>query len=151
MYEVSEGIESKNEKISSTLGSVGQFIMSFIETVVVALVISVVLYLFIMTPHEVFGNSMHPTYQNGEYLMANKIQYKLFGDPERGDVIIFKYSDTQDFIMSFFHSFLHDVKVSGWTWHTCSRWVLQIFHHAVEFVRCDIDAVMIGLSIHSNS
>ena len=98
MYEVSEEKTSSNEKISSALGSVGQFIMSFIETVVVALVISVVLYLFVMTPHEVIGNSMHPTYQNGEYLMANKIQYKTFGEPERGDVIIFKYSDTQDFI-----------------------------------------------------
>ena len=98
MYEIAEEKKSSNEKLSSALGSVGQFIMSFIETVVVALVISVVLYLFVMTPHEVFGNSMHPTYQNGEYLMANKIQYKILGDPERGDVIIFKYSDTQDFI-----------------------------------------------------
>jgi signal peptidase I len=29
--------------------------------------------------------------------MANKLTYK-FGEPRRGDVIIFKYSDTQDFI-----------------------------------------------------
>jgi signal peptidase I len=29
--------------------------------------------------------------------MANRISYRL-GEPERGDVIIFKYSDTQDFI-----------------------------------------------------
>jgi len=50
-----------------------------------------------MTPHEVIGNSMHPTYQNGEYLMANKLVYR-FKEPQRGDVIIFKYSDTQDFI-----------------------------------------------------
>ena len=50
-----------------------------------------------MTPHEVIGNSMHPTYKNGEYLMANKITYRI-KDPQRGDVIIFKYSDTQDFI-----------------------------------------------------
>jgi signal peptidase I len=40
---------------------------------------------------------MHPTYKNGEYLMANKITYKV-KEPQRGDVIIFKYSDTQDFI-----------------------------------------------------
>ncbi len=50
-----------------------------------------------MTPHEVIGNSMHPTYKNGEYLMANKVTYRI-KDPERGDVVIFKYSDTQDFI-----------------------------------------------------
>jgi signal peptidase I len=85
------------EKTSSVLASIGKFIFSFIETIVIALVISVVLYLFIMTPHEVVGRSMYPTYQDGEYVMANKIVYEI-ADPKRGDVIIFKYSDTQDFI-----------------------------------------------------
>ncbi|MHC1716714.1 MAG: signal peptidase I [Candidatus Dojkabacteria bacterium] len=98
MYEQQDnGNVTQTEKISSVFSSISQFILSFLETVVVALVISVVLYLFIMTPHEVVGNSMHPTYKNGEYLMANKISYRI-GDPKRGDVIIFKYSDTQDFI-----------------------------------------------------
>jgi signal peptidase I len=98
MYEAekTENISGK-EKITGVLGSIGTFIYSFIETVVIALVIAVVLYLFIMTPHEVPGNSMHPTYKNGEYLMANKLTYR-FGEPQRGDVIIFQYSDTQDFI-----------------------------------------------------
>ncbi len=98
MYETTPEpqLEAK-EKVSSFFASIGQFLFSFLETVIVALVITVVLYLFVMTPHEVVGNSMHPTYKNGEYLMANKISYKLH-KPERGDVIIFKYSDTQDFI-----------------------------------------------------
>ena len=98
MYEIEkEEPKSGKDKAVSILGSIGTFIYSFIETVVIALVIAVVLYLFIMTPHEVLGNSMHPTYKNGEYLMANKLTYR-FGEPKRGDVIIFKYSDTQDFI-----------------------------------------------------
>lgn len=95
MYEQNE--ESTKVKATEVLGSIGSFIYSFIETVVVALVLAVVLYLFIMTPHEVVGKSMEPTYKNGEFLMANKIVYK-FSEPKRGDVIIFKYSDTQDFI-----------------------------------------------------
>jgi signal peptidase I len=98
MYEIEkEQPKTVKDKAVNILGSIGTFIYSFIETVVIALVIAVVLYLFIMTPHEVLGNSMHPTYKNGEYLMANKLTYK-FGEPRRGDVIIFKYSDTQDFI-----------------------------------------------------
>lgn len=97
MYESETEELTQTEKISSVLGSIGKFILSFIETVVVALVISVVLYLFIMTPHEVVGNSMHPTYKNGEMLMANKVLYRV-KKPERGDVIIFKYTETQDFI-----------------------------------------------------
>lgn len=97
MYESEEKIETPTQKISSAFASIGKFIMSFLETVVVALVISIVLYIFVMTPHEVVGNSMHPTYKNGEYLMANKVTYQI-KEPQRGDVIIFKYSDTQDFI-----------------------------------------------------
>ena len=97
MYDSEPEVLTTTEKISSVLGSIGKFIMSFLETVVVALVISVVLYLFIMTPHEVVGRSMDPTYKNGEMLMANKILYKM-KKPERGDVIIFKDSETQDFI-----------------------------------------------------
>jgi signal peptidase I len=98
MYEIEkEEPKTFKEKILNILGSIGTFIYSFIETVVIALVIAVVLYLFIMTPHEVLGNSMHPTYKNGEYLMANKLTYR-FGEPKRGDVIIFEYSETQDFI-----------------------------------------------------
>jgi signal peptidase I len=95
--EPSKEEKGKVEKISSVFASIGKFIFSFIETIVVALVISVVLYLFIMTPHEVVGRSMYPTYEDGEFLMANKIQYQI-SEPKRGDVIIFKYSETQDFI-----------------------------------------------------
>ena len=98
MYEIEkEEPKQGKEKVVSILGSIGSFIYSFVETVVIALVVAVVLYLFIMTPHEVLGNSMHPTYKNGEYLMANKVVYR-FSQPKRGDVIIFKYSETQDFI-----------------------------------------------------
>jgi len=92
MYENTQEEVTKTEKVSSAFASVGKFIVSLLETVVVALVISIVLYIFIMTPHEVIGNS-----KNGEYLMANKITYRI-REPERGDVVIFRYSDTQDFI-----------------------------------------------------
>lgn len=97
MYEIEEQKITGTEKVATIFASIGQFLLSFLETIVVALVISVVLYLFIMTPHEVIGSSMYPTYKDGEYLMANKVVYKL-SEPKRGDVIIFKYSDTQDFI-----------------------------------------------------
>ena len=97
MYETEEAKPTSTEKIAAVFASIGQFLLSFLETIVVALVISIFLYLFIMTPHEVVGRSMYPTYKDGEYLMANKIVYR-FSEPKRGDVIIFKYSDTQDFI-----------------------------------------------------
>lgn len=63
--------------------------MDFLETIVVALSIFVVVYLFLVQPHEVKGSSMEPTFHNNEYILTDKISYRL-ADPQRGDVIIFK-------------------------------------------------------------
>lgn len=98
MYEIVE--EEKKTGLSfltDMLGSIGGFLFESIEAVIIALALSVVLYLFLFTPHEVLGRSMFPTYKNGEYLIANKIVYQL-KQPEQGDVIIFRYSATQDYI-----------------------------------------------------
>ncbi|MCK9368485.1 signal peptidase I [Candidatus Dojkabacteria bacterium] len=97
MYEQNSQKKTFMESVGGVFAAVGGFLFSSIEAIVIALAISVVLYLFFMTPHEVVGTSMVPTYQNGEHLIANKVIYKLT-KPKRGDVIIFKYSDTQDFI-----------------------------------------------------
>lgn len=96
-YEQEVRERTSMEKFSTGLAAIASFIFSGIEAIVVALAISVVLYLFFMTPHEVVGTSMVPNFLNGEHLIANKISYR-FTEPKRGDVIIFKYSDTQDFI-----------------------------------------------------
>jgi signal peptidase I len=49
----------------------------------------VMVYLFLLSPQEISGASMEPNFHNGEYILTNKIQYKL-QDPVRGDVVIFK-------------------------------------------------------------
>lgn len=98
MYELPE--EQPKEAmdfVTEGLANIGSFIFESIEAIVIALALSVVLYLFLFTPHEVVGRSMYPTYQNGEFLIANKIAYR-FGEPQQGDVIIFKHSATQDYI-----------------------------------------------------
>jgi signal peptidase I len=97
MYQQEKVERTIFEKTSYFFAALGGFIFSSIEAIVVALAISVVLYLFLMTPHEVVGTSMVPNFQNGEHLIANKIAYQI-GKPERGDVVIFQYSETQDFI-----------------------------------------------------
>lgn len=97
MYDKKEDRKSFFEILGTIFGSIGSFLFSSIEAIVVALSISVVLYLFFMTPHEVVGSSMFPTYQNGQHLIANKVVYKV-AHPKRGDVVIFKYSEREDFI-----------------------------------------------------
>lgn len=65
------------------------FFLDFLETSVVGLSIFVVAYLFLVQPHEIKGSSMEPSFHNGEYILTDKISYKM-RSPERGEVIIFK-------------------------------------------------------------
>ena len=64
-------------------------IFDFLQGIVVVMAIMVMVYLFIMSPQEVNGESMEPNFHNNEYILTNKITYK-FREPIRGDVIIFK-------------------------------------------------------------
>lgn len=61
----------------------------FLQGIVVILAVMVMVYLFIMSPQEINGASMEPTFYNGEYILTNKVLYK-FRAPKRGDVVIFK-------------------------------------------------------------
>ena len=79
----------KDTILVKSVKSTVNFFFDFLETIVVALSIFVVVYLFILQPHEVKGNSMEPNFQNNEYIITDKISYR-FSDPKRGDVIIFK-------------------------------------------------------------
>lgn len=68
---------------------IGGFFLDMIETFVIALSIFLIVYLFIMQPHQVNGASMYPNFKDGEYLLTDKISYKT-GSPHRGDVIVFR-------------------------------------------------------------
>ncbi len=54
----------------------------------ISLAVFVLVYLFLFQPHQVEGRSMEDTFQNGEYILTDKISYR-FREPERGDVIVF--------------------------------------------------------------
>ncbi len=69
--------------------SIGNFILEFVQSIVLALSVFVLLYLFVAQPNEVKGNSMLPNFVNGEYLLTDKLSYQL-GQPKRGDVVVFK-------------------------------------------------------------
>lgn len=58
------------------------------ETVVISLSIFLVVYLFLLQPHQVNGQSMVPNFQSGDYVLTDKISYKI-GNPKRGDIIVF--------------------------------------------------------------
>ena len=70
-------------------------IFDFLQGIVVFLAVLVMIYLFIMSPQEINGQSMFPTFHNGEYILTNKVEFK-FADPHRGDVVIFKSPANKD-------------------------------------------------------
>lgn len=53
-------------------------------------VIVIPLRLFVISPFVVDGESMHPTFENLDYLIIDEISYR-FESPQRGDVIVFRY------------------------------------------------------------
>lgn len=86
--EMAESEVSQNHP-HSLVRRISNFFMDFLETIVVALSIFVVVYLFLVQPHEVKGSSMEPNFQNNDYILTDKISLKLH-EPARGDVVIFK-------------------------------------------------------------
>lgn len=65
------------------------FILDFVQSIVLALSVFVLMYLFVAQPNEVKGSSMMPNFVDKEYLLTDKLTYQL-SDPKRGDVIVFK-------------------------------------------------------------
>jgi len=65
-------------------------IKEFIQMGLIALVIVIPIKYFLIQPFYVKGASMEPNFHEYEYLIINKIIYRL-GNPKRGDVIVFKY------------------------------------------------------------
>jgi len=66
------------------------FVWEIVKIVIIALVIVVPIRYFLFQPFFVKGQSMEPTFENGDYLIIDEISYK-FRDPQRGEVIVFKY------------------------------------------------------------
>lgn len=77
----------------------GTYLIDFIETLVVFGAIFALIYLFVAQFHKVSGNSMLPTMHDGDYLITEKISYKL-NQPKSGDIVVLQNpkDESQDFI-----------------------------------------------------
>lgn len=67
----------------------GAFFLDVSEVIVFAIGIFFFVYLLIMRPHKIEGESMMPNYQNSEYLLTEKVTYYL-NKPKRGDVVVLR-------------------------------------------------------------
>ena len=76
-----------------------QSFWELVRFVFMALIIVIPIRVLIAEPFIVSGNSMVPTFANGDYLIIEKISYKL-DTPKRDDVAIFRYpNDTTKFFI----------------------------------------------------
>ncbi|MAG12861.1 signal peptidase I [bacterium] len=75
------------------------FFTEVVKFVFLALIIVVPIRVFVAQPYIVSGNSMIPSFHNGDYLVVDQLSYR-FKEPERGDVIIFRFpNDTSKFFI----------------------------------------------------
>lgn len=92
-------MENKNTLIKTKLEKILKDFWDLIKFAIIALLIVIPIRMFIAQPFVVSGESMFPTFHDGEYLIVDELSY-LLGEPHRGDVIIFRYpGDTKRFFI----------------------------------------------------
>ncbi len=66
------------------------FIWEASKIIFIALIIVVPIRVFVFQPFFVKGQSMEPNFHNSDYLIIDELSYR-FRQPERGEVVVFKY------------------------------------------------------------
>lgn len=90
------------------------FFWEIFKFTAIALAIVLPIRLFIAQPFIVSGASMDPTFKTGQYLIVDQLSYHL-GEPQRGQVVIFKYpkDETKYFIKRIIGLPGETVKIEG--------------------------------------
>jgi len=72
----------------------------YAETALIALVAAILLRIFVVSAYRVSSSSMENSLFEGDYIFVNKLAYQYGGDPQAGDIVVFKYPNnpTKDFI-----------------------------------------------------
>lgn len=79
-----------NQPTPTTAPKKENFFKEIFKFTIIALAIVIPVRAYIAQPFVVSGASMDPTFETGEYLIVDELSYR-FNEPERGQVIIFKF------------------------------------------------------------
>jgi len=73
--------------------------LELFESVAIAIILAVLIRLFIFQPFYIPSGSMEPNLQIGDRIIVSKLTYR-FSEPQRGDVIVFKFplDPSRDFV-----------------------------------------------------
>lgn len=95
----SQNTDTKTDALPVRKSSFLEPVWEFVKFFLIAAVIVIPIRMWVAQPFIVSGSSMVPTFENGEYLIVDEFSYH-FNDPQRGDVIIFRYPhDTSKFFI----------------------------------------------------
>ncbi len=83
--------------MSDKIKSVKDEILEWIKALLIALAIILLIRWLAFNPFLVDGESMEPSFQDGEMIIVNKLIY-TFRDPRRGEVIVFLAPEGKDYI-----------------------------------------------------
>lgn len=81
--------------------------VDILQSIAIAVALSIFLYVFLVTPNEVDGPSMLPNFETGDLLFTSKLHKWFNGtsigdtlglDYERGDVVVFQKPGLNDFV-----------------------------------------------------
>jgi len=84
--------ETNNQEPKGFTREVVEFIWETAKVVLIALVIIIPVRYYLVQPFFVKGSSMIPNFRDKEYILVDKLSYRI-GRPERGDVVVFRYPD----------------------------------------------------------
>jgi len=90
-FPLNELASEKNIDTEDQSPKPGSGVLRFLADILETILLSVILFLginAITARVRVDGQSMVPTFDSGEFIIVSKLSYK-FGEPERGDVVVF--------------------------------------------------------------
>lgn len=76
--------------------NITKLLLDILEITFVGVVVFALTYLFIGQPLEITGDSMSPTFLDGEQIVAEKIS-GAFADVQRGDIVVFNHPEQEGY------------------------------------------------------
>jgi signal peptidase I len=85
--------------LGPTIGACVVFVLEVVQIVIISAAVIVPIRYFLIQPFYVKGASMEPNFYDREYLIIDELSYR-FTEPERGDIIVFRYKhDRSEFFI----------------------------------------------------
>lgn len=92
---MTEQNQKQNHHTEEKGNGIGKELLSWIQIIVCAAFIAFCLNSFIIANSRVPSASMENTIMTGDRVIGSRLSYKLFEDPKRGDIVIFRWPDNE--------------------------------------------------------